>query len=652
MTNTVNCNKCNPDSSPLLDVMSTDGLKQIAVLGMPNTGKSTFFNRLTGANASIGNWPGITVDLLAAKIKLGQQQTQVVDLPGIYDLRGFSEDEEVVRRFLESNPVHLVIIILNSTQLDRQISLALQVKHLGLPALLLLNMADEAPKFGVHIDVDQISQRLQMPAFQISAKYGQGFAQAKSLIAERLGLQSEPVLAGVVNRNLVSDEQFTAEMSDLIAHGFEVSTQFKNTLTTKLDRVLLHPVFGLPIFFGAMYLMFQVVYTIGKPLQDGLNQGVEWFKGAAVEPLLSFLPKFPHDLLIDGLYGGVGTVAAFIPVIWIFFICMAIVEDSGYLSRSAYLMDAFMERLGLDGRSFVMSLMGFGCNVPAIMGLRVMRSPALRLLSMLVIPFSLCSARLNVFIFMTTALFSASAAPAVLFSLYLFSFAAAILTAFIFKGKYPNQEPLVLELPPYRFPTIRQMLLRAWLETQHFLRFAWKFIILGVVAIWLCNNLPQNVEPASAGTISGMIGNFLQPVLAPVGISPKLSVALIFGFIAKEIVLGGLAVIYAVKEDTGLAGVIAKDIDWVQAYSFMLFTLLYVPCLSTVAVIKAESKSSKFALLAVVWSLGLAWAASFVFYQGARALGYWGSSPRVFKEARPLWVRMSFEQMSRKYSSL
>jgi ferrous iron transport protein B len=622
MTNSINCNKCNPDGSPLLDVMSTDGLKQIAVLGMPNTGKSTFFNRLTGANASIGNWPGITVDLLAAKIKLGQQQTQVVDLPGIYDLRGFSEDEEVVRRFLESNPVHLVIIILNSSQLDRQISLALQIKHLGLPALLLLNMADEAPKFGVRIDAEQISQRLQMPVFQISAKYGQGFAQAKSLIAERLGLQSEPVLAGVVDRNLVSDEQFGTEMEDLIANGFEVSTKFKNTLTTKLDRVLLHPIFGLPIFFGAMYLMFQVVYTIGKPLQDGLNQGVEWFKGAALEPLLSFLPKFPHDLLIDGLYGGVGTVAAFIPVIWIFFICMAIVEDSGYLSRSAYLMDAFMERLGLDGRSFVMSLMGFGCNVPAIMGLRVMRSPALRLLSMLVIPFSLCSARLNVFIFMTTALFSASVAPAVLFSLYLFSFVAAILTAFIFKGKYPNQEPLVLELPPYRFPTIRQMLLRAWMETQHFLRFAWKFIILGVVAIWLCNNLPQNVEPASAGTISGMIGNFLQPVLAPLGISPKLSVALIFGFIAKEIVLGGLAVIYAAKQDAGLAGVIAKDIDWVQAYSFMLFTLLYVPCLSTVAVIKAESKSNKFTVLAVAWSLGLAWVASFVFYQGARALGY------------------------------
>ncbi len=622
MTNSINCNKCSPDGSPLLDVLSTAGLKQIAVLGMPNTGKSTFFNRLTGANASIGNWPGITVDLLVAKIKLGLQETQVVDLPGIYDLRGFSEDEEVVRRFLETNPVHLVIIILNATQIDRQISLALQIKHLGLPALLLLNMTDEAPKFGVQIDPEQISRHLGMSVLPISAKYGQGYSQARNLIALELSHQAEPVLAGKVEHNSVTDAEFAAEMGALLQDSFQVSDAFKDTLTTKLDRVLLHPVLGLPIFFGLMYLMFQVVYTVGKPLQDGLNALVEWFKHIAIEPLLSSLPKFPHDLLIDGIYGGMATVAAFLPVIWIFFICMAIVEDSGYLSRSAYLMDAFMERLGLDGRSFVMSLMGFGCNVPAIMGLRVMRSPALRLLSMLVIPFSLCSARLNVFIFMTTALFSASVAPLVLFSLYLLSFAAAILTAFIFKGRYPNQEPLILELPPYRFPTVKQMLLRAWSETRHFLRFAWKFIIFGVVAIWLCNNLPTNVEPASAGTLSGAIGRALQPILEPIGINPKLSVALIFGFIAKEIVLGGLAVIYATEQDAGLAGAIAREIDWVQAYSFMLFTLLYVPCLSTVAVIKAESKSLKFALIGVFWSLGLAWIASFIFYQGARGLGF------------------------------
>jgi ferrous iron transport protein B len=379
---------------------------------------------------------------------------------------------------------------------------------------------------------------------------------------------------------------------------------------------------GLPIFFGAMYLIFQAIYAIGTPLQKLLGNGLDWFKGIALEPLLSPLPAFVKGFLIDGLYVGIGTVAAFLPVIFLFFLCMAIVEDSGYLSRAAFLMDALMERLGLDGRSFVMSLMGFGCNVPAILGTRVMRSPSLRMLSMLVIPFSLCSARLNVFLFMSTSLFAPDQSSKVIFSLYLFSFAAALLTAALFKGKFPSQEPLVLELPPYRFPTMKQILIRAWCEVKHFWIWSRKFIIFGVIAIWLLNNLPTDVPTASAQTLSGMIGQALQPLFAPLGINPQMTIALFFGFIAKEIVLGGLSVIYGQADGGNLAGAIAQQIDWVQGYSFMLFTLLYVPCLSTIAVIKSESKSLKFAMLSVVWSLGLAWIASFVFYQGARALGF------------------------------
>jgi ferrous iron transport protein B len=379
---------------------------------------------------------------------------------------------------------------------------------------------------------------------------------------------------------------------------------------------------GLPLFFGIMYLIFQAIYALGTPLQAWFGDGLEWFKINALEPLLASLPVLIKGFLIDGLYDGIGTVAAFLPVIFLFFLCMAIVEDSGYLSRAAFLMDALMERLGLDGRSFVMALMGFGCNVPAILGTRVMRSPGLRLLSMLVIPFSLCSARLNVFLFMSTALFTASQASTVIFSLYLLSFAAALLTAVLFKGTFPSQEPLVLELPPYRFPTLRQMLTRAWCEVKHFWFWSRRFIIFGVIAIWLLNNLPTNVPPASAQTLSGMIGQALQPLFAPLGINPQLTVALFFGFIAKEIVLGGLAVIYGKSGGGDLAGAIAQQIDWVQAYSFMLFTLLYVPCLSTIAVLKSESKSLKFALLSVGWSLSLAWLVSFVFYQGARILGF------------------------------
>jgi ferrous iron transport protein B len=597
-------------------------IKQIAVLGMPNTGKSTFFNRFTGANASIGNWPGMTVDLMMAKIKVGEEEAEVVDLPGIYDLRGFSEDEAVVRRFLESTPVHLVIIILNATQLDRQISLALQIKHLHLPAVLLLNMADEAPKFGVKIEPNRIAKHLGIPVLPISAKYGDGYDQAVKAIAQTLQQQQEAVTAGSLAQCSACDSKIASEMSSLLEDAVYTPEQVEENLTTRLDRILLHPVFGLPLFFATMFLMFQIVYALGTPMQGFLGNILDWFKVAALEPLLEGLPAFLKGFLIDGLYTGMGTVAAFIPVILLFFFCMAIVEDSGYLSRSAFLMDAFMERLGLDGRSFVMSLMGFGCNVPAIMGTRVMRSPGLRMLSMLVIPFSLCSARLNVFIFMTTALFSPHIAPVVLFSLYLFSFVAAILTAFLFRGRYPNKEPLVLELPPYRFPTIKQMWLRAWGEIRHFLKWSNRFIIFGVVAIWLLNNLPFGVPIASSQTLSGMIGQATQPLLAPIGINAQLAVALIFGFIAKEIVLGGLAVIYGKAEGADLMGTIAHQIDWVQAYSFMLFTLLYVPCLSTVAVLKSESKSWKFAVISVVWSVGLAWVTSFIFYQSARVLGF------------------------------
>jgi len=300
---------------------------------------------------------------------------------------------------------------------------------------------------------------------------------------------------------------------------------------------------------------------------------------------------------------------------------MAIVEDSGYLSRAAFLMDAFMSKLGLDGRSFVMLLMGFGCNVPALMGTRTMRSRGLRLLTMLVIPFSLCSARLQVFVFMTTALFSPEHAPIVLFSLYLMTFVIVIFTALIFKGQFNSQEPFALELPPYRLPTFRQMILRGWHEISHFLKRATKFITLGVVLVWILTNMPFGVVPASSASWSGMIGEFMSPILSPIGINPELTIALIFGFVAKEIVIGALAVIYGM-EDNALMTTIAGQIDWVQAYSFMLFTLIYTPCLSTIATLRAEAKSAWFTTLSLVWPLALAWTVSAVFYQSARLLGY------------------------------
>lgn len=595
-------------------------MKRIALLGMPNTGKSTLFNRMTGGAARVGNWPGITVELLSGKILLGEDMVEIIDLPGIYDLHGFSDDEQVVRHFLHDNVPDLALAIINTTQIERQMSLLLQLKQLDINLVVMLNMADEAKKFGISVDVEKMSAMLQMPIFLLSAKYGSGYPEALQSVTKALRYPT-PGMAEHLRSQLEQDEHLEKEMARVLMHTVQVPARVSDNLTERLDRVILHPWLGLPIFFAVMYLVFQGVFFLGQPLQGIVNDLLGWFRGAALEPLLSVLPQAAQGFLLDGVYNGLATVAAFVPIIVLFFLFMAMVEDSGYLSRAAFLMDALMARLGLDGRGFVMLLMGFGCNVPALMGTRVMRSRAIRLLTMLVIPLSLCSARLQVFIFFTAALFSPQAAPIVLFTLYLFSFATAILTALIFKGRFKNNEPFVLELPPYRFPTARQMIMRGWLEVRHFLRRATKYIVAGVVMVWLLTNLPPSAAPASPDTWAGMIGSALHPIFAPIGINEQLTIALIFGFIAKEIVIGALAVIYSLSGDA-LSGAIGQQLDWVQAYSFMLFTLLYTPCLATIATLQSESKQTSFTALSLAWSLGLAWLVSFGFYQGARALGY------------------------------
>ena len=595
-------------------------MKRIALIGMPNAGKSTLFNRMSGASAKVANWPGVTVDLLSAKLLLAGNITELVDLPGIYDLHGFSDDEQVVRHFLCNNTIDLVLIVANATQIDRQLTLALQLKSLGLPAVLLLNMSDEAKKLGITINTQQLGDELGYPTVLLSAKYGQGYNEVYQLIETELQA-SESIATITLEKDFAIDQQVEDKLDQIIRHSVEVPIQTSHSLTEKIDKIMLHPWLGLPLFFTIMYLMFEAVYTIGAPLQDSVAWLLEGFRDLALVPLFSILPPLLNSFLLNGVFDGVATVASFVPIVIIFFLFMAIIEDSGYLSRAAFLMDALMTRLGLDGRSFVMLLMGFGCNVPALMGTRTMRSRGLRLLTMLVIPFSLCSARLQVFVFMTTALFAPSQSPLVLFSLYLMTFAVVILTALLFKGQFNSQEPFALELPPYRFPTFRQMVLRGWHEISHFLHRATKFITIGVILVWIVTNMPYGVEPASSASWSGWIGEFLSPILSPAGINPELTVALIFGFVAKEIVIGALAVIYGLEGSSLMEG-IAQQIDWVQAYSFMLFTLIYTPCLATIATLRSEAKSGWYTALSLAWPLTLAWAISTGFYQAARYLGY------------------------------
>ncbi len=369
-----------------------------------------------------------------------------------------------------------------------------------------------------------------------------------------------------------------------------------------------------PIFLIIIFSLFQFIYTLGAPIQEYMGDFFSYLQINHLQDLSTNLPPLLKSFLFDGLYAGFTTVAAFVPIIIIFFFVMTIVEDSGYFSRAAFLMDKLMEKMGLDGRGFVMMLMGYGCNVPALMGTKIMRNQNLRFLTMLTIPFSLCSARLQVFLFLTLAFLSSFYGALTLFFLYLLSFFTIFLTAIVFKNKYKNREPLILELPPYRFPTISHIFKRGNHEVFNFLNRATKFIVLGVVAVWLLTYFPSEYPVASENTYAGRIGSFFEPIFSPIGIDQMLIVALMFGFIAKEILIGALAVIFGF-EGLELGNHLKEIFTNGQAISFMIFTLIYTPCVSTIATIRNESKSWRLTLESVIWSLLLAWIASFIFYQ-------------------------------------
>ncbi len=593
--------------------------KRVVLVGMPNTGKSTLFNRLTGSMAKTGNWPGITVDLLRARLMVGPDLVELVDLPGIYDLRGYSDDEKVVQTFLTTQDVHALILVVNASQLLRQLRLVLQVQHLGIPVLLVLNMHDEAQQRGIHVDLDGLAAYLEIPVLALSAKKGTGLNQIEPTLASILsGLTPKAVHQGFF-AHLPSEEALTLELSVLDRY-IQVPRQADADLTERLDRLFLHPWLGLPLFLLMLYLMFQGVYALGTPIQDVLASSMDLVKSQILQPLFHFWPAtwsgsgFVQGLLLDGVWDGLATVASFVPLIILFFLFMALLEDTGYFSRAAFLLDALMQRLGLDGRAFVMVLMGFGCNVPALMGTRVMRSRAMRLLTMLIIPMSLCSARLQVFVFIASVLFGPHQAPLVLFGLYLTSIASAMLTALLFRRFYASSEPFILEMPPYRLPTMRMMVLRAWHEVGHFLRRATRFITLGVVMVWLMTHLPWGAGEHASW--AAWVGHWTQSIMQPIGLDDNLTLTLIFGFVAKEIVLGSLAVIYHLQGH-GLEQHLRHSLTLAQGLSFMVFTLVYTPCLSTVVTLYHESRSRFYTLLAVAWPLLLAWVLAYLTYQEA-----------------------------------
>jgi ferrous iron transport protein B len=555
------------------------GSAVVALVGMPNTGKSTLFNRLTGGHAHIANWPGLTVELLRGDLPASAQGQpfQLVDLPGVHDLAGRSEDEAIVQRFLRDTPPDLVVLVVNATQIAAQLRLVLQLLETGQPLLLALNMADEARRFGVRIDHDGLAQALGVPVLPVSARRKEGLAELLAAIhraaATAVGRPAGPdAQAADFSAGLPAEEaRREARRHELVERWVVQPDRPHRPQSRRLDRLLLHPLVGPLVFLAIVLLMFQAIYALGAPLQELTASLFDTVRDRLLLPALQQLgtPEVLRNFLVDGVWLGVATVMSFLLIIFLFYLMLAIVEDSGYLPRAAFLMDGFMHWLGLDGRAFVLQVMGFGCNVPAIMGTRVIRDRGMRLLAMMVIPFALCQARLTVFVFLAAVFFPKPwwAPGLVVFGFYLLSFAAAIITGLIFKRAYPSREAFVLELPPYRRPSLHTMLRRAWREMTNFMVTTRGFIVGGAALVWLLTNLPPQTVAGAGPSFATRIGSLFDPLLAPIGMTPDLTVALFFGFIAKEILLGAMAVIHHTSE-AGLGAAMQASITPLQALSF------------------------------------------------------------------------------------
>jgi ferrous iron transport protein B len=660
----------------------------VALAAIPNAGKTTLFNRLTGSNQSVGNWPGVSIQKAVGRLTLGEYDVELVDLPGAYSITPTSEEERIVRDYFLEDPPTVVLNILDARNLYRGLGFTLQMSASGLPMVVAVNMMDEARRIGLDLDLEIMSEHLGCPVIPVVARTGEGLPALTQALYETIHHPSRsraphvsrpPVLEQAVAdlsraiergarpsglnegflalRVLEGDTVLPLENHPAMAQIRQSAAEWRqrveaatgagipavcaqcrfnsarglvleatrqkpplpDALSEKLDRVLLHRWLGLPLFAVIMLIIFQGVYALGTPLQRVLADLFD-LVGNGLARLTAGLPHLVGSFLVDGLWQGVATVASFFPIILLFFVFLSVLEDSGYMARAAFLMDRLMHRIGLDGKAFINLLLGYGCNVPAIMGTRVLSGRHNRIRAMLLIPFTLCSARLQIFVFLSAILFAPAVAPWVVFGLYLASFVAVVGVGLLLKALQVAgpPEPFIMEIPPYRTPMVKTVALRSWYELRDFLARAGTLIAAGVVLVWLLTHLPASAPVAGASSYAGVLGRFFEPAFRPLGVSWQEAVALLFGFVAKELVIGAFALIYA----GDLTAHISAHITALQGTSFMVFTLLYTPCLATLSAIRAEARSWKVAAGALGLGLVLAWVAAVVVYQGGRLLGF------------------------------
>lgn len=585
-------------------------MKTIALIGNPNVGKTTLFNALTGSNQYVGNWAGVTVDKKDGYLT---KDIKIVDLPGIYAMDTFSNEEKVSKEFLYTDEVDLIVNIIDGSNLERNLYLTSQLTQFKKPILLVVNMIDVAESNGIHINYELLSKELGVNILPISASKGQGVKEIKEFLIKNDSFQAIDSTINFKHSFENKNENETYKyIETLLKKCVKGKKDSKDNLTEKIDSIVLNKFLAYPLFLGIMFLIFKFTFDwVGGPLQELLEKLINENLVSLIQiPLANTAPWF-QSLIIDGIIGGVGGVIVFIPIILTLFIGISFLEDSGYMARTAFIMDKLMRKLGLSGKAFIPLLMGFGCSVPGIMSARTLESEKDRKLTALIIPFMSCNARLPVYALFTSILFAGNESL-VIFGLYFFGLIVAFIMAIIFKNTIfkKEEEPFIIELPEYKMPEIKSLLLHTWEKGKGFLKKAGTLIFAISVVVWFLSNFNFTGMVDIDKSFLASIGGFIAPIFAPLGFGNwQNSVALITGLMAKEVVVGSLEILYA----GGLEAAIAATFTVASGLSFLVFTLLYTPCVAVVATMKKEF-STKFALFSVFYQFVVAWIFAFGVY--------------------------------------
>ncbi|GFP75200.1 ferrous iron transport protein B [Clostridium fungisolvens] len=577
----------------------------VALLGNPNVGKTTLFNALTGSNQYVGNWPGVTVEKKEGKLN----NIKIVDLPGIYAMDTFSNEEKVSKSFLENENVDLIINIVDASNLDRNLYLTLQLKQFKKPIVVLLNMVDVAEKKGFKIDYKALEEKLKVKVIPMVASKKKGIDHVKNML-----VNNELPLTIDDNDYYFNSEKDAYTFID----GIIDSSRMKNgrgnlSFTDKIDRIVLNPFLAYPIFIAIMIFMFQFTFAwVGQPLADLLDGILNNNIIPFLSNLLSGTAPWFQSLIVDGIVAGVGGIMTFLPIIMALFLCVSALEDSGYMARSAFIMDSLMRKAGLSGKAFIPMLMGFGCNVPAIMSARTLESEKDRKLTALLIPLMSCNARLPIYA-VFAPLFFGSKAGLVVGGLYFLGIVVAFLVGMLFKNTLfkKDEEPFIIELPEYKIPEFRTVMKNTWDKGKGFLAKAGTIIFAMTVLIWLLQsfNFSGKVNDINQSFLFN-IGNFLAPIFAPLGFGNwQASVSLLTGILAKETVVSTMTVIYGGNLDAA----IASTFTTVSALGFMVFVLLYTSCVTALGTMKKEY-GTKMAVFSASYQFVLAWVGAFVVF--------------------------------------